>query len=270
MAGTDDTDMAEMKKTELENLPEELQIPLKKTDFIIRSYLAGLHFLALNSARDPNFSSRHFLTYLFFDFLQSALAIQFLAYEGLINVAKRELRFLIEASVKLCFVHQENYNSSIEDKLTEFGKILDSHKISVKKNLDLSMLSEEGIIAFSTEVGKIYHDTSSYVHLTSRQINERIEAIQAEKVPGKEKPEDIDELNILLSRGLSCSLVLIMHSVPEYAAGDWLVEENGKSNPWYFSKSQFITQIDRHFDYKHERINILDQLENDRTNRTEF
>jgi len=173
--------------------------------------------------------------------------------EGLLNVAKRELRFIVESSIKVCFVQQKEASASIQDKLNQFDKELSSQRISIKQNLELAMLPETLKEPFVEEAGRVYGLTSNYVHLTPKQIRERIEAVDAGRTAGNEIAADVDGLNSLVSCGMAVSLVLLFHSVPRYVAGDWLVEHDGSTKKWYFGASQFLAGIDSHFDYKSER-----------------
>jgi hypothetical protein len=83
-----------MQRTDLKDLPPELADAIRETEFITRSYLGGLSFLIQDTARDPSYISNHLLSCLSQAVLQSAVSISALATEGLLNVAKRELRFL--------------------------------------------------------------------------------------------------------------------------------------------------------------------------------
>src|SRR6266550_3914525 len=106
----------------------------------LSAYLLVLRFIVLDTGRDVSFNANHLLSYLADDFIQSAVSITFLAREGGLSVAKRELRFIIESSIKVCFVHQEKYNSTVQDKLSDFDKVLSSPSISIKRDLNLNML----------------------------------------------------------------------------------------------------------------------------------
>jgi hypothetical protein len=173
--------------------------------------------------------------------------------EGIHNVCRRELRFILEMSIKTCFVQQKQYNVDIATKLNSFKSILDSANISFRKQLDLSLIPEAERVSFDQEVGRLYGETSRYIHMTQSQILERIELVDQNRTSGKEGPDEIESLNRLIGRGLACSLVLLLHSVPDYVAGDLLVEPDGKSLKWFFAQSRFIALIDEQFDYKAER-----------------
>ena len=230
----------------------------------------GIAFLAGDTARDPAYPENHLLSYLAQDYAQSAFSILFLAMEGLLNVAKRELRFLVESSIKVCFVQQKGYASSVQEKLERFDKQLSSQNISIKQSLDPPLLPEQLREPFQDEVDRIYGRASTYVHLTPRQIKERISALDSGKLIGNETAADVDTLNSALSHGLACSLALLFHSVPDYVAGDWLVEDDGSIKNWYFMKSRFIAGIDSHFDYKSERQERLSEIQTIRQTNVKF
>jgi hypothetical protein len=102
------------------------------------------------------------------------------------------------------------------------------------------------------------------VHLTPAQIRERIAAVDAGRSIGNETASDVEDLNSLVSRGLAVSLTLLFHSVPNYVAGDWLVEPDGSTTRWHFQASRFLAGIDSYFDYKHERQDRLAEIQDTR------
>ncbi len=80
----------------------------------------------------------------------------------------------------------------------------------------------------------------------------------------------LKELNDEIAMVYSCVIVLLFHSVPTWNAGDYLVESNGDSFEWYFSRSKFLATIDSYFDYKHERQDKLDKIIEIRKQKVEF
>ena len=250
-----------MPRTKFSDLPPELAKELRTTDLIIRSYLAAVGFIVCDAAREEGFKTTHLLSYIVDDYIQSSISIIVLAMEGIHNVAKRELRFLVEASMKICLIQQQSYESSIEEKIKRFDAELSAPKISIKRNLLLDLLPDNLQDAFREEVGRVYGLTSGYVHLTPQQIEEQIAAVDAGRTAARENAADIEALNALLSRGLTCSLVLLFHSVPSWIAGEWLVDEDGSTTDWYFMGSRFLVGMDSHFDYKHERRKRLAKIQ---------
>ncbi|HVI33224.1 hypothetical protein [Phenylobacterium sp.] len=259
-----------MPRTSLEDLQPELATAIRANEAVVLSYLSTLSFIVMQGARDPSFRDTHVFSYLAQDLLQSAMALIILPREGILNAAKRELRFVLEASIKLAFVEQEGTTATVQEKLERFDKELASAKISVKNALKLQLLPEADRDAFRVEVGRLFSLTSGYVHLTPSQILESISAAEAGITAGKERPSDVESLTSVVERVLAVSLVLLFHAFPYWVAGDWMVEENGLSNRWHFSASRFVAAMDSEFDYKHERQKSLPQIQRDRQARIRF
>lgn len=243
---------------------------LAETKAICWSFLQGLRFIVQDTGRDPTYFEDHLFSYAVQDFLQSAVAIPLLAREGIQNACRRELRFVLEASVKLCFVQQQNYGSSVSNKIASYRNQLNSPSISIKNQLILGMLPVTEVPTFQAEVGRLYGTASNYVHLSVTQLLERIELVNTGRTSGNESATDVDSLNIQIARFLACSLVLILHAVPQHVAGDLLVERDGSSNAWYFRKSKFIALLDSAFDYKAERQQRLKEIREERARAIEF
>jgi hypothetical protein len=179
------------KRTQFADLRPDLVKSLRYTDYIIRCYLAGVDFVVHDAAREQEFKTTHLLSYLAQDYIESAISIIVLAMEGVHNVARRELRFLIETSIKICFIQQKSYETLIDEKLKQFDNELSSQSISIKQNLLLSLLPEGLRDEFCEEVGRVYGLTSNYVHLTPKQIEERIAAVDAGRTAARENAADV-------------------------------------------------------------------------------
>jgi len=94
-------------------------------------------------------------------------------------------------------------------------------------------------------------------HLKTSRIAERI-AVDAGRTSGYESESGGADMMIL--NGLTYSLILLLHSVYDYVAGDLRVDSDGASNPWLFAGSRYIAEIDAHFDYKQERKEDLERI----------
>lgn len=234
-------------------VPAAVAAEIAHTEALCMDFLRGVMFLAMDTARDPKFSNTHFLAYVAGDYLEGAIAIPFMVREGIHNVCFRELRFLLELSLKLCFVQQQNYYQPVEEKLAAFREQLDSPNISIKNNVDLPLLPAAHRAAFLEETGRIYGATSNYVHLTFNQMKTRLALVESGRTPGNETPEEVVRLNDLLLRILLTAFVYIAYSVPSYAVGDFFVDSDGSSHRWSLSRSRYVALLDESFDYKHER-----------------
>ena len=252
------------------DLPTDLVPFIERTGYICRSFLFGLFFIVEDTARDPSYIENHLLSYTAQDFLQSAVSLPLLIQQGIHNVCRRELRFILEMSIKLCFIQQQQYESNVTSKLESFKSTLDSSSISVKNHISLEMIPPGERNTFLQDVGRLYGETSNYVHLTTTQILERIKLVNQGYTSGKESPTEVEALNSVIARGLACSLVFLLHSVPSYVAGDLLVNEDGSTPNWFFAESKYIALIDEYFDYKHERQSNLENIKALRQKRVSF
>lgn len=245
-------------------ISHEAEEKIRRTDEICRAYLFGLRFIIADTARSPTYFDNHLLSYASQDFLQTIVSLPILVKEGIHNVCRRELRFLLEMSIKLCRVQQEQENSKIATKLATLKDILDTTNISIQRQVKFDLLPEGIHAELRAEVGRFYGETSQYVHLTSGQILERIGMVDAGRTSGMESPEDIEALNLMIARGLSLSLVFLLHAVPRYVVGDLLVQSDGDSLDWFFAGSKYIAAMDEEFDYKHERKENLAEIQRKR------
>ncbi|UUZ75636.1 hypothetical protein LP414_28660 [Polaromonas sp. P1(28)-13] len=193
-----------------------------------------------------------------------------LASEGMWNVGRRELRFLLEASVKLAFIEQEQSKQLIVEKLLTHSDLLRASSISCKNKISLGLLPKTQCDQFSDEVGRLYGVASEYVHLTGRQIEARIRSVEAGFTPGFENENEAREASELVSQTFAVALVYLFHAAPAFVAGDFFVDSDGNSPDWLFSQSKYVAAIDSQFDYKHERQHRLDALIAKRAERINF
>src|SRR6185436_6380503 len=97
-----------------------------------------------------------------------------MAQQSLLSGVRRELRFVVETSLKITYIQQTDPESTVNQKLDSFEWLLNNASISLKGRLDLSLLPAGQRKPFLDEVGRVYGETSAYVHLTTEQILERL------------------------------------------------------------------------------------------------
>ena len=90
--------------------------------------------------------------------------------------------------------------------------------------------------------------------LPREQILERIAAVDAGRTLGREGSAQVPvNSNNLISKGFwPLPLVLLLHSVPEYVAGDWLVDPDGSTIDLriLWARQIHFSGIDSYFDYQ--------------------
>lgn len=253
------------RPTWFEDLRPELVEPLKRTRKIVMDYLMAVHVVQASLQRDPEFNQNHFLAHLRYDLTEASLALLTLSMEGMQRPVRRELRFILEASAKLCLVQQSAYETTIEQKLEQFREQLRSPSITEGKRSPLPLLPNDLHAGFIEEVGRLYGAASDYVHWTPVQIQARRTAVEQGRPLGFETAAEVEELNLLVSRVLAVSLVFVMNSAPYWVAGHFFVAlDDLPQGAWHFSRSRFLSAIDTSFDYKAERKDILPRLHAER------
>ena len=203
------------------------------------------------------------------DISQSIVSINSLAKDGISNTCFRELRYLIEVAIKSCFIVKNSNKETFVEQVKEYEKLLNSSNINQINTLYFYYL-ENCSEDFKTEVKKLYGFLSKYTHASSHQLLERLDRNNTGRTIGYEGTYELNELNNTIEKVYSVVIVLIFHSVAQYVPGDFLVEQNGKTIDWYFTKSKYVSLIDEKFDYKFERQSILKELADERKRRVVF
>lgn len=190
--------------------------------------------------------------------------------EGIINSYKRELRYILELSVKACLVSQKYSKESFEKQLLIYKNLLKNTNISMVEEIDFYFLDEVYRSQFITEVKREYGILCDYVHCTPVQIKERVDLDSIGKTLGLGGTEELFQLNNFMEKILALVMVLCLHSVPDWCVGDWIVERNGDTVESYFQYSKYFAEIDKYYDYKCDRQGKLTELHELRTSKIKF
>lgn len=239
----------------------EYQLCLKDLERITFDFLRGLRFIALNAGRAGKSWDENLSSHVFHDILETAGGVLALAREGVSNIGKRELRFLIELTIKVCYVEQKFGSLSLQAKIKAASGQLDNANIGIKRDLYLTRLDANLQEPFRDELGRLYGSACDWVHLTVEQLKDRIDRGNRGITAGMEGSRELRTFISLAERSYAAALVLLLHSVPKHVAGDLLVESDGSSFDWHFQASKFIASIDAHHDYKAERQANLSQVQ---------
>ncbi|MDQ1640606.1 MAG: hypothetical protein QOF62_3945 [Pyrinomonadaceae bacterium] len=212
------------------------------TDLLSSSFMRFVTVLSLCAKEDPWFHERHLLSVLWLDLWETAQAISLMAQQSLLGGVRRELRFVVETSLKITYIQQTNPNSTVNRKLDLFKSLLNNASISLKGRLDLSLLPVGQRRPFLNEVGRVYGEASAYVHLTKEQILERLKWFEKyEARPGVDQSPEFDKLNTLVERALSSATVLLFHGVPNWVVRDVL--EKLYDGMWLPHSSPFVKAV---------------------------
>ena len=249
---------------------EEYKKELKRLQTMKLCVLHATLFCYYDSARDGVSDKENFFLRIIDDINQSVVSIEVLAKEGMINTCLRELRYLLELSIKSYFIVANNNENSFEEQVDKYEKILDDSKINPINTLNFRFFDDKNNEEFKSFAKRSYGYLCKYVHSSSHQILERLDRYKRGTTIGFEGIEELKKLNETVEKIYSIVLVFMFHSTADYVTEDYLVEKYGLSNKWYFSSSKYISLIDENFDYKFERQNKIAEIKKERIRRVRF
>ena len=253
-----------------ESIPKELESEFSRTTQLITGFIDWMRFCILDTARDINFHENHLLSFLNQDILETLMGVLIHVKEGIHTPAIRESRYLLELSIKLTYIQQQNYAMAIDEKLSTFNNLIKSPSISPMRDIELHYLGADSVKSFLVDVGRLYGESSNFVHVTPESINYRRNRLSNDRILGRESASDLKQLNDILQKMYAASIIFISHSIPQYVVGDWHVDSGGELINWYYLKSKYISEIDSTLDYKHERKEILARVNAERHARIAF
>jgi len=258
-----------MTDAAIDAVPPELRTAIGEAQVVCKHYMAWTTFMLLNSSRDESFRDHDLMVPAMQYVTESAVMIPFLIENGAHRICIRELRFLVDVSLKLCLTSQAS-DEVLVDKTRE-GRFA-----FVREHLDRTAFSREikrvrpALLhdlgdEFIRFAGSLYDDASGYVHLSAASLEEaaRIEL-------GQESLADIHALKELLERGFTVSIVLLCHAVQEWVVGDYCVNSDGSAVNSHFMASKFLARVDEGFDYKLERQANVEAIKRERATKIRF
>lgn len=247
---------------------EEYQSALNLLNVVTSDFIKGMKACSMYCSRGAEFRDNSFSLSHIDDYFMSAIMIMTILKEGGINPAKREIRYLIDSSMRYLYVDQQLWRGSIEEKLVFFDKKVDKSNIKYIKDIDLHMIKSPDLKSeFTSEYKSTYYKACEYVHASTKQIEERFALYEQGITIGLDRAEQLQEVAELLSEAYSSLLVFTFHAAGVSTAGDLMVDTLSPHDNWVYNGNKYLAEIDRHFDYKHERKEFLSEIEAIRINR---
>ncbi|MCH8491230.1 MAG: hypothetical protein LAT81_15060 [Oceanicaulis sp.] len=237
---------------------------MRQIDRYILDYGLGISAIELSATRHPPFFEQLIFLRIKPHFVQSMIAASQLIKVGLHDPAKREMRFLVEASVKALWLDQssrlpQQLNAAgdavaartVEEKAAaldglgreRFGEVVDS--------LQFGMLDASGSSAYRQSAKSLYSTLSTITHISSRNVERDLANFEKGKHFAFETVADVDAIARLLRQVLDLALASHFEAFDHNLVGDLF--EPPFQPGWSFLKMPLVASIDRHFDYKHER-----------------
>jgi hypothetical protein len=235
---------------------EPYQNELKFIGRMTRDLMQLLNVCMMYSTRAGEYSENSLVVRSTDDLAQSVIAAWKLVQEGVINPVKRELRYIIESSVKHLYVDQQAKGGKTFPMLTDRLDFLQANvdsSIDMRGELKLEAFHPDDAKQFIAELYDAYRDTCSYVHVSRHQIEERLELAEKGRSLGFETPDELRKMGRLMFRVYDIALALYFHGYDLSMTGDVFIQMLDDLPAWKFHKGKYVACVSAYFDYKHER-----------------
>lgn len=215
------------------------------------SFLLGLRSVRQMSWRHPSYEESLVMRFTD-DLVESAVATQSLIHDGAHNPARRELRYVLEATVNHLHVDQLMPSASLKTKLAFLNARAMIETLTVGKSLAL-FIETTARDQFKSTLVELYALTSQYVHPRPLQLEERLARHDRGIFIGFETPAELREVVVLAARVYDLALCCVFHALGQGMTGDLFVHVFDEMIWWPYHYLPLTHAVSSTFNYKHER-----------------
>ncbi|NOT06487.1 MAG: hypothetical protein HOP27_17990 [Anaerolineales bacterium] len=231
---------------------KEFQDQVRYLRRITRDFLKSTQICWFAATRYKPFVDNSLVFRSIDDLNQSVVALQTLIEEGMLTPAHREMRYILESSIKNLFVDQKAPTRNFEEKVMFLHEQVPRSSISVVDDLYMPF-DDELKTTFIADIKGIYSRACAYVHPSKIQVDERVSLASIDVYIGFERPKDLERINKELFRLYEATLVLVFSALDRSSLGDIFIQWLDDEQNWRFHKGKYIKAISSIFDYKMER-----------------
>ncbi len=237
---------------------------MRQIDRYILDYGLGINAIDLMATRNPPYFDQLISLRIKPHFVQSMIAASHMIKEGLHDPAKREMRFLVEASIKALWLdqgspplrHEDNRGPTlpprtVAEKAAALDELGRERFSEVVDSLHFGMLDTAASDDYRQMAKSLYGTLSTTTHVSSRNVQRDLANFDKGKHFALETVSDVDAIARLLRRVLDLALASHFEAFDRGLVGDLF--EPHFAPGWSFLKMPLVAAVDRHFDYKHER-----------------
>lgn len=215
------------------------QHELKYNRDITTDFVNAIRYISIYSTRAKHIYDNFLCIHATDDMLQSAIAIQMLATNGIHNTIKRELRYLIEMITKYVLVDYAKMGQDLSIKLQYLQDEVPNASIDVIQDY-ATPFPEPMATQFRTEVKDFFYKSCAYVHPSKKQLDEQLNNYQRGNTIGFETAKMFTDLNRLIFRAYDMILAMCLHSFGPSMSKD-LFEQLFDDDPkWKFHKGKYV------------------------------
>ena len=246
---------------------QHYQAAIRQLDRLVADYGLAVNAINLMATRWPPFFDTLITIRVKPYLIQSLVAAIWMAKEGMLDPARRELRFLLEALVKTLWLDRGALK--IGDKGTDRSGADQTLDVTAKvaalddlggerfgeivARLEFNLLPEDAASIYRQTATDLYSKLSTHNHVSSANVARDLANFDRDRAFGFETVADIDAIARLSKRVLDLALASHFEAFDAGLVGDILVTVFDDQPRWTFRKTPLVGAIDRYFDYKAER-----------------
>ncbi|MCZ8321088.1 MAG: hypothetical protein O9296_05810 [Novosphingobium sp.] len=171
----------------------------------VQDFIKSVRLCEFAATRWQEFGECYLLPAYLDDIIEAALAAQLSIENGMLNPARRELRFMLEVAVNIAYVDELRAKDSFADRTAFYrGKGVNKANVDHVSELPLRMLPDNRE-SFITSTRSAWVKGSNYVHLTKRRVDEKMALRESGIGLGFETTEMIERISADVHE--ACSLV---------------------------------------------------------------
>lgn len=224
----------------------------KHYNIVTQNFITALGSVALYSTRAKALYDDFLIIRSIDDLIQSSLGIHSLVMNGTHNMAKREIRYLIEMSVKYNVVDQENTGKSIVEKSRYLESDIPRSSIDVVERMKTPFASDVDK-EFKNEIADLFYKSCAYVHPSREQLDAQLESYRKGNYIGFESAEQLEKLVKVVFKAYDIILVNVFMGFGESMSGDLFEQVFDDMPDFRLKKGKYMKRYSALFDYKRSR-----------------
>ena len=225
----------------------------KRSETLVADYALGLNAVSLMSTRSSAYGEVLLSLRMLDLLLESAISTLSLIREGMLNPARREMRFLLEASIKAWWCDSVEPSGGVQRKIDFLDDLGSARFREVVDTLHPRLLDELTRGNLIQIITNLYAQLSTHVHASTGGIGVNLRRFRRGEYVGFEAIADVSRVNELFTQVLDISLAAVFESFDPELLGDVFVQVFDDNPKWTFHKTPLVKSISAHYDYKVER-----------------
>lgn len=233
---------AKRAEHEEDRASDQYRAEVKTLDALTQDFVSALRFAAIAFTRYPD-HDEWMLQRFTDDLLESAISVLLLAREGVLNVGRRELRYVLEAATKYVFIDQQVQGATpLAERVALLGDTTRVPRSSVEPIHEVTFRLVEGK-PFRDAVTSAFGALSGYTHASKQQLDERLRRAARGEWTGFESAATLRTFNRLLFRTYDLVLVLIFEGIGPSFTTDLFEQGLTDQEKWRYHKGRFAQEV---------------------------